>query len=935
MLFNPKEYYFWNKFTYILKKSIFEDKKFINLTKIYNITYKNYKNKKNNYKLNYPTKLKNFVSYDYYLPFLKPDLNFYNNVLSVSNPYLNKNFLNTTFDLYNLRKIQFEKFLPINYNLKPTIKIVCEHINIKGCIYGNIYFNHAFLLFISDNNSDPRNKNTNNIFDEELEEFYLYSYFQEERLKNKEKYIIMYYQDIEEIFIRRFCFNYVGYEIFMKDNRSYLFNFFNENNKKQFLQILSGKLEVLASEKKNQNNIKFYSKNKNILSLKTLNFNINNEINFKVINDPIYYFEKEGFKEKYQAGKINNFKYLLLINKYSSRTYKDITQYLIFPLLFMDISKKRIRDLSKAICLNKEEQEIDIDIMSYKENYSANGNHFNFHYSTSGFILYYLVRLSPFTFSHIKFQSSYFDVAERLFNSFNDYLFALKESRENRELIPELFCEYEPFINLNHNFLGCLDKTILINDLITNNENGIFEFVIKMRKLLEKSNIIPWVDNIFGYNQVSKNPDSFNIFPLSSYEQFNNFEEKKKKIEKGKTRKDIYKEIKESINLLNIGISPVQLFKDSHSTKNISTLKQSPFKQLEINNKLDKTFIIYKDFHNFIHSYMADKNQMFCISNENNNFEQKLIIKSKKNINLIKLYNNDKNNQIIKFELWKKKQIKIEPLSNNCCELFPGIYCFCRFIDGVIQIISEKQNFLYKCKCIITSIEFFSHNKIRKNTHNNNILYSNEIIFGDEKGTLSLLKIEYEFNNYNQEFSIIEDKIRIIKHNKAHNSFIQGILYVKRLNIIISYSEDEITINNAYSFNIINIIELGKNYYIKNIKISDYDLIYVYCYNYINKNNYIKCYSLNGINVTELNTNHLINNYFVNEKVIVVFENNYIEFYNPYNLSKNFSVINPKSEKSKNEEEKIIFSDYSQKNSSLIIIYQNLSTISINIPLNE
>ena len=85
----------------------------------------------------------------------------------------------------------------------------------------------------------------------------------------------MYFCEIKEIFIRRFCLNYVGYEIFMKDNRAYLFNFFNKNNLKKFLILMSQKLE-LSYKNQNPNNVPFYSHYDNIISLQALNYNINN-----------------------------------------------------------------------------------------------------------------------------------------------------------------------------------------------------------------------------------------------------------------------------------------------------------------------------------------------------------------------------------------------------------------------------------------------------------------------------------------------------------------------------------------------------------------------------------------------------------------------------------------------------------------------------------
>ena len=176
-----------------------------------------------------------------------------------------------------------------------------------------------------------------------------------------------------------------------------------------------------------------------------------------------------------------------------------------------------------------------------------------------------------------------------------------------------------------------------------------------------------------------------------------------------------------------------------------------------------------------------------------------------------------------------------------------------------------------------------------------------------------------------------------------HNSLINGILYVKRLNIIISYSEEgQITINNAFDFNIINIIQLGKDFYIKNVKISKYDLIYIYCSNYQNENNtYIKCYSLNGIKFTELETEKKIINFFVDETLLVVYENNLIEIFNLYDLDGNplnkfepyksqddiqISNNNRSSEKLK-KNNKIILCMYNNVNKSLIIIYDDFQVL--------
>ena len=349
-------------------------------------------------------------------------------------------------------------------------------------------------------------------------------------------------------------------------------------------------------------------------------------------------------------------------------------------------------------------------------------------------------------------------------------MIALTSSSENRELIPELFYSYDAFINLNHNNIGYIkcDK-IFINDFDTNDECGIFEFIIYMRKLLESLNIIPWIDNCFGYNQINESDDLYNIFPRSSYEQFNNFEEIKKNLEKkGTNKKEIIEQISASITLLSLGSSPVQLFSYYHQIKNISPKRLHSFFKSGIHTNNIETIadISHKDFHSFINLNMVNKYKIFCLLNENNNYGIKLIIKSKRNINVLKMYNNNanKNNSIVKFDIWKRKQIKLDPLSKMCCELYPGVFCFCRFIDNVIQIKTEKKSILFQYKRIVTSVEFFAHYEIKNNT-NNTTVHTCEIIFGDEVGYLNLLQIEFEINNKKQEFQLNPEKAKITKVN--------------------------------------------------------------------------------------------------------------------------------------------------------------------------
>ena len=175
------------------------------------------------FSLKYPIKLKNFICDDYYRPFTKPDLNFFNNkLINTTHNYLNSEYLKDSN--FNIDKISRIKFIPLipNNDESSSFKFACENVSIKGSYFGYLYLNHAFLLFISTSDKDPRNKEKSKTYKYiEEEQFYLYSFFLDDRITDKNKYIIIFNSEIKEIVIRRFCFNYIGYEIFLKNNKSY------------------------------------------------------------------------------------------------------------------------------------------------------------------------------------------------------------------------------------------------------------------------------------------------------------------------------------------------------------------------------------------------------------------------------------------------------------------------------------------------------------------------------------------------------------------------------------------------------------------------------------------------------------------------------------------------------------------------------------------
>jgi hypothetical protein len=790
---------------------------------------------------------------------------------------------NPQFNEDNFNIIQFQRIIPFLVNKKQEKKIFCERMQNKGNILGYIFFTNNFMVFINSPNEEVfKSKDPNTQLD------YLLS-IREDSIVDENKYTLMLYKDIKEIFKRRICLNYIGYEIFMKDNKSYFFNFFNKQNMNSFMdEIRKNTFEKSKIVKANtvgeffSEDLKKGEKNLSNSENEPVFMNLfedtsNKEINFKVVDDPINKFE---FKSRYRKGEMSNFNYLLLLNKYSSRTYNDYNQYLIFPLLFMDIERNRRRDLSKPVCLNKDD--IKDILNSCKSNKELLGYSFNQHYSNSGYILYYLIRLIPFTYKSIEFQSGKFDLPTRLFSSLKNFLHFFIKSQDNRELCPEFFYNYEFLLNLNCNHFGLLEtvnETYYLHNFDSNKNESFAEFIIYLRHLIERVDITPWIDNIFGYNQFNTSADNPNSFPLSSYES--NFDYEKIKQESKSTETKL-SEIEQKIDILKFGITPAKLFTSSHGKINKHSFNKY---EDDINyfEKKEKKKIL--DIINEILKKKYKDKSYYLISNNNNNSNEiELIFKCQYKLNIYKIKSGDTKYIKNSFNLIDK--LELYPSNNLFCEILPELYCIVRNRDNTIKFFSAKRLYgIYSYKCIITAVEPLP---TKKNLEEK--IIRKKIILGDERGYLKIVEVEFDVNLNEKTFDI---KSLIITNSvKAHRSLVKGIIFNERLNVIISWSDEGvISINNGYSLDFINIIDMGSNHEIIEIQISKYDLLYVSSYNKeeISNNYAINCFTLNGIKVTSFESSEKIIKFFVNENVVIVQKNGNIFSYNSYDL---YNLVN-------------------------------------------
>ena len=901
MLFNPKEYFLWKDFTIIFKDFLYYNKKFKKLRKAFQIHTRNIEvtyssDKEKNYYLNYPTKIKNYITDDYYRPFLKPYLNFFSHkYIKQSHNFMKESILkNPQFkeDKFNL--IKFKRILP-DFNL--GTKIICEKIQNKGNIFGYITFYDDLMLFINSPEEDKRNSDDLNKCLE-----YIYC-LKEDAIIDDNKYTILYYQDIKEIIKRRVCLNYVGYEIFMKDNHSYLFNFFNNNACNSFLV----EIKKYSSNFEENKKIERIQNNGNNIAKKNVDTSLSpkKENDYIIIEEPLSIFDKMQYKKKYEDGELSNLNYLFLLNKYSSRTYNDYNQYLIFPLLILDPNGSKKRNLSLPICLNKEDNQASLK--KAINNKKIVGYYFNQHYSTGGYILFYLVRLIPFTFCQIEFQSGKFDLPARLFSSFKNYLYFLSLTQDNRELCPEFYFNYELFLNLNYNDFGIMESEneyYYLNNVDNERKETCIQFVIYLRKLLEKSDISSWIDNIFGINQINDSEEKPNSFPFYTYQSYCKFENIKKEPKPLKKRVN---EIRAQIDLLKFGITPAKVI-------------NKPQRDKKPPNELDEYITAFNKKEakiiEIINDYIRKKsNENFYFINSFNENEIELTLKFKSRIDIFKLKIGEY--KYYEISLFTKGQIDMEPYNNLFCEIVYGVYCIVRNEDCTLQFISTKKIIsIYQWTCIITAIEPFIQKKKKEENIKN-------VFIGDENGYLHLIKIEYEFIEKEKIYEI--KSVSLIKSVKAHDSFIKGIIYNERLNIIISWSNKGIiSINNDYSFNFLNIIDLGENYDIKEILISKYDLLCINCYKKDNKEYKTFCYTLNGIQVTNSEVTKKIIRLFADEKLNVVYINGNIFSYNYSDLDtpKN-SIYSEYINKNDDEKLSIKYSMYYPKFRKLLIIYNN------------
>ena len=330
--------------------------------------------------------------------------------------------------------------------------------------------------------------------------------------KEKNRIIKISFNNIKMIIKRIYYYRKSAIEIFTY-RKSYYFNFYEEKDLNNFISQFNGHFENSFFPIKVKDNLIGYIKgNQKLINEK------NNFIDF--ISHKIY---------KGQISEMCIFDIIILLNLISNRSYNDLTQYPVFPVLFFyDYTKQTIveRDFKEHIGLQtvmecaQKRRELTLKKIVEDEDDDDDGDlgqnlvYFSTHYSSNVYVSNYMIRLFPYSFCCIELQGDGFDNPNRLFFSleatFNNIA---KQKSDIRELIPEFYYLPEMFLNINCiNFFARankekVDNVIMIknlqNDKLKSNENNNFIFVDYMKHKLEhlNDNLKNWVKLIFGKYQ--------------------------------------------------------------------------------------------------------------------------------------------------------------------------------------------------------------------------------------------------------------------------------------------------------------------------------------------------------------------------------------------------------------------------------------------------
>ncbi|XP_060921119.1 protein FAN [Labrus mixtus] len=298
----------------------------------------------------------------------------------------------------------------------------------------------------------------------------------------------------------------------------------------------------------------------------------------------------ESYMLQWQRGHLSNYEYLLHLNNLADRSCNDLSQYPVFPWVLEDYSSKQLdltnpatfRDLSRPVgALNQERLD---RLLSRYRGMPDPPFMYGSHYSSPGYVLFYLVRVAP---EHMLcVQNGRYDHADRMFNSVGEtWKNCLEGATDFKELIPEFYGSNSSFLENKLSLdLGRRQNGSSVGDVVLPLwASDSADFLQKHRTALEShfvsEHLHEWIDLVFGFKQRGGEAvAAHNVFHPLTYEGGIDCD----------SIQDPDQRIAMLTQILEFGQTPKQLFTSPHPQRitarlhNITHSATSPLSELSL-----------------------------------------------------------------------------------------------------------------------------------------------------------------------------------------------------------------------------------------------------------------------------------------------------------------------------------------------------------------